>query len=68
MIFSFLCALFLSILGIFLTNYWYKRVKAWDSPKKANDEYMECLLYGWTGVMACIIGIPTTIICFIALF
>ena len=51
------CGIFLaisilgSVFGWKLFGKWQERVNAWKDNHKHREEWMECLLMGWTGLM-----------------
>lgn len=48
------CA-FGSACGWKIFDKWYERVNAWKDNHKHKEEFMECLLTGWSGLMLAIL-------------
>ena len=57
--------IFISIFGWRIFDKWYKKVTAWKDNGKAEDEFMECLITGWAGIMLAMLGgIPVAFLVF----
>lgn len=46
----------ISIWGWKIFDKWYQKVDAWKENGKAKDEFMECLITGWAGIMLAMLG------------
>ena len=55
----------ISIFGWKIFDKWYKKVNDWEENGKARDEFMECLITGWAGIMIAMLGgIPAAFLVF----
>lgn len=55
----------ISIWGWKIFDKWYQKVDAWKENGKAKDEFMECVITGWVGIMLAMIGgIPAAFLVF----
>ena len=55
----------ISIFGWKIFNKWYQKVNAWKENGKVKDEFMECLVTGWAGIMLAMLGgIPVVFLVF----
>ena len=53
------------IFGRKIFNKWCQKVNAWKENGKVKDEFMECLVTGWAGIMLAMLGgIPVIFLVF----